>query len=107
MSKTIFLLMLGCILLLYTCKQKPPQTTANEGQAEQMQTEAEALLAVRSFLQDKPDAGLYQIDSAQAIDIDTHWQILVPRTDWANRMPNRAAFEVDKRTGKVSIRPVK
>jgi hypothetical protein len=107
MSKIIFLLMLGCLLLMYNCQQKQSETTATEGQPGYIQTEAEALSAVRSFLQEKPDSGLYLIDSAQAIDMDTQWQILVPRTDWANRMPNRAAFEVDKLTGKVSIRPVK
>jgi hypothetical protein len=41
------------------------------------------------------------------VDVDTHWQVLVPRTDWAQRMPNRARFEVDKQTGQVSTQPVK
>jgi hypothetical protein len=107
MSKTLILLMLGCLLLMYSCQQKQSETIATEGQPGKMKTEAEALNAIRSFLQEKPDAGLYLLDSAQVIDTDTHWQILVPRKDWANRMPNRAAFEVDKLTGNVSIRPLK
>lgn len=106
MSKIILFLVLGYILVIYSCKQKTAQTTVAEGQVPVL-TEAEALLTVKSFLQEEPDAELYIIDSARIIDTDTHWQILVPRTDWANRMPNRAAFEVDKGTGKVSIRPVK
>jgi hypothetical protein len=35
------------------------------------------------------------------------WQVLVPRTVWAQRMPNRARFEVDKATGAVQTAPVK
>jgi hypothetical protein len=72
---------------MYSCGQQTTETATAEGQPGQMLTEAEALLAVRSFLQEKPDARLYLLDSAQAIDTDTHWQILVPRTDWADRMP--------------------
>jgi hypothetical protein len=40
-------------------------------------------------------------------DNEATWQVLVPRTDWAKRMPNRARFEVDKQTGQVSSQPVK
>jgi hypothetical protein len=46
-------------------------------------------------------------DSARVNDNEATWQVLVPRTDWANRMPNRARFEVDKQTGQVSSQPVK
>jgi len=66
-----------------------------------------ARAAVGRYLQAQPNASLYVLDSASVVDVDTHWQVLVPRTDWAKRMPNKAAFEVEKSTGAVSTRPVK
>ncbi len=66
-----------------------------------------ARAAVGRYLQGQPNAALYVLDSASVVDADTHWQVLVPRTDWAKRMPNKAAFEVEKTTGAVRIRPVK
>ena len=66
-----------------------------------------ARAAVGRYLQAQPNAALYVLDSASVVDADTHWQVLVPRTDWAKRMPNKAAFEVEKSTGAVSTRPVK
>ena len=66
-----------------------------------------ARAAVARYLQGQPNAALYVPDSASVVDVDAHWQVLVPRTDWAQRMPNKAAFEVDKATGAVSTRPVK
>ncbi len=101
----MFFLMLG-LFLLYSCNQKQPITNGPEGEGTLL-TQQEALSAVVNYLNNQPEANLYVLDSAEAIDADTQWQVLVPRTDWANRMPNRAAFDVDKRTGKVSIRPVK
>jgi hypothetical protein len=62
---------------------------------------------VGRYLQGQPNAALYVLDSASVVDVDTHWQVLVPRTDWAKRMPNKAAFEVDKPTGTVRGLPVK
>jgi hypothetical protein len=50
---------------------------------------------------------LYVLDSARVNDNDASWQVLVPRTDWAQRMPNRARFEVNKTTGEVQTAPVK
>ena len=70
-------------------------------------TEAAARAAVGRYVQTLPNAALYVPDSASVVDVDTHWQVLVPRTDWAQRMPNKAAFEVDKATGTVTTRPVK
>lgn len=66
-----------------------------------------ARAAVARYIQTLPQAALYVPDSARAGEVDTHWQVLVPRTDWAGRMPKRAAFEVDKATGTVTTRPVK
>jgi hypothetical protein len=60
-----------------------------------------ARAAVAHYLQGQPNAALYVPDSASIVDVDAHWQVLVPRTDWAKRMPNKAAFEVDKATGAV------
>jgi hypothetical protein len=70
-------------------------------------TEAAARAAVASYIRALPNAALYVADSARAVDVGDHWQLLVPRTDWAGRMPNRAAFEVDKASGTVTTRPVK
>lgn len=66
-----------------------------------------ARAAVARYLQGQPKAALYVPDSASIVDVDAHWQVLVPRTDWAQRMPNKAAFEVDKATGAVRPLPVK
>jgi hypothetical protein len=66
-----------------------------------------ARAAVGRYLQAQPNASLYVLDSASVVDVDTHWQVLVPRTDWAKRMPNKAAFEVEKSTGAVRTLPVK
>jgi len=66
-----------------------------------------ARAAVARYLQGQPNAALYVPDSASVVDVDAHWQVLVPRTDWVQRMPNKAAFEVDKATGAVTTRPVK
>lgn len=70
-------------------------------------TETAARAAVAHFVQTLPNAALYVPDSASVVEVDAHWQVLVPRTDWAQRMPNKAAFEVDKATGAVTTRPVK
>ncbi|MDF7814756.1 hypothetical protein [Hymenobacter sp. YC55] len=70
-------------------------------------TEVAARAAVAQHLQQQPNSALYQFDSARVTDVDTHWQVMVPRTDWAKRMPNAAAFEVDKQTGKVTTLMVK
>ena len=70
-------------------------------------TEAAARAAVARHIQGLPNAALFVPDSARVNDNDATWQVLVPRTDWAGRMPNRARFEVSKQTGEVSSAPVK
>ena len=70
-------------------------------------TEAAARAAVARHIQGLPNATLFVPDSARVNDNNATWQVLVPRTDWAGRMPNRARFEVDKQTGQVSSAPVK
>jgi hypothetical protein len=70
-------------------------------------TEAAARAAVAHYIQPLREAALYALDSARVNDNGPTWQVLVPRTDWAGRMPNRARFEVDKQTGQVSGQPVK
>lgn len=82
-------------------------TPADTSSATPAATEAAARAAVARYIQAQPNAALYVPDSARVVDVDTHWQVLVPRTDWAQRMPNRARFEVDKQTGQVSTQPVK
>ena len=82
-------------------------TPADASSATPATTEAAARAAVARYIQAQPNAALYVPDSARVMDVDTHWQVLVPRTDWAQRMPNRARFEVDKQTGQVSTQPVK
>lgn len=70
-------------------------------------TAAAARAAVSRFLLQQPDANLYLLDSARTNDNDTTWQVLVPRSDWATRMPSRARFEVDKTDGTVRVAPTK
>ena len=70
-------------------------------------TEAAARTAVARHLQTLPNAALFVPDSARVLNNNLSWQVLVPRTDWAGHLPNRARFEVDKRTGQVSSQPVK
>ena len=82
-----------------------PATTPAAGPA--VATEAAARAAVARHIQALPNAALFVPDSARVNDNDASWQVLVPRTDWAGRMPNRARFEVDKQTGQVSSAPVK
>lgn len=82
-----------------TARQAPTPTAA-------LATEA-ARAAVRRYLGTQPDSALYVLSSATILDADASWQVLVPRTDWANRMPNKAAFDVDKATGTVARRAVK
>jgi hypothetical protein len=82
-------------------------TPATTTSATPAATEAAARAAVARYIQAQPNAALYVPDSARVVDVDTHWQVLVPRTDWAQRMPNRARFEADKQTGQVSTQPVK
>lgn len=69
--------------------------------------EAAARTAVKDYVQALPNRAVYQLDSASVIESDAQFQVLVPRTDWAGRMPNRAAFNVDKQTGVVTAQPVK
>lgn len=66
-------------------------------------TEAEARAVLARYVQQLPNAAVYQLASATATDVQTKWQIMVPRTDWAKVMPNAAAFEVDKQTGAVTM----
>jgi hypothetical protein len=70
-------------------------------------TQEAARAAVGRHIQPLREAALYALDSARVTDNGPTWQVLVPRTDWAGRMPNRARFEVDKQTGQVSSQPVK
>ena len=96
--------------------QSPPATSAPAAAAAapaatapaaRAATEAEARAAVARYVQTLPNAALYLPDSASVVGGGGSWQVLVPRTDWAKRMPNRAAFEVDSATGAVTTRPVK
>jgi hypothetical protein len=115
MPKT--LLSAALLLALASCQPANAPTTAAPGTPEAAAaapavataapTAETARAAVGRYLQAQPNAALYVLDSASVIDVDTHWQVLVPRTDWAKRMPNKAAFEVEKSTGAVSTRPVK
>ncbi|NML63783.1 hypothetical protein HHL22_01055 [Hymenobacter sp. RP-2-7] len=88
-----------------TTQQAPnPQAVPPAGQ---VASAAAAKAAVAYYLSQQPNRQLYVTDSARVLEVGSHYQVLVPRTDWAGRMPNRAAFEVDKATGTVSTRPVK
>jgi hypothetical protein len=119
MIKALPILLLGAVCALSSCQQTPvndtndtsmlpasattPAPAATAGAA----TEAEARGAVSRYVLGLPNAKLFVLDSATAMDIDDRWQVLVPRSDWAGRMPNKAAFEVDKKTGDVKTLMVK
>ena len=75
--------------------------------AGQVASEAAAKAAVAAYLRSQPNATLYVADSARVVDAGASYQVLVPRTDWAGRQPNRAAFDVNKATGTVTTRAVK
>lgn len=96
----------GAVLcFLASCQQSKP-VSSSEAQ-ESVTTEVAARTAVANYLKNQPNANLYVVDSARVAEDDAQWQVLVPRTDWSERMPNRAAFEVDKRTGKVRTLMIK
>jgi hypothetical protein len=96
----ISLLLLGTIV---SCQQQAAPTAATQPAA----SAEGARAAVAAYIKTQSNAALYQSDSARVVDVDTKWQVLVPRTDWVGRMPNAAAFEVDKQTGAVSTLKVK
>ncbi|TDN36483.1 hypothetical protein A8B98_09015 [Hymenobacter sp. UV11] len=83
------------------------QTTRGQAPTPGALTTEDARAAVRRYLGTQPDSALYVLPSASILDADGSWQVLVPRTDWTNRMPNKAAFDVDKATGTVTRRAVK
>ncbi|MGI4734774.1 MAG: hypothetical protein ACRYG7_06290 [Janthinobacterium lividum] len=85
----------------------PTTETASPPAPTPAPTEAAARAAVARHIRAMPNAARYVPDSARVTDNNASWQVLVPRTDWAGRLPNRARFEVDKRTGQVSSQPVK
>ena len=110
-TKLFSLLALGAGVLA-SCQPTPNAATGTPPPAEAaattaVTTEASARAAVARHIQALPNAALYVPDSARVNDNAASWQVLVPRTDWAGRMPNRARFEVDKQTGRVSSQPVK
>ncbi|QIX63094.1 hypothetical protein FY528_09060 [Hymenobacter lutimineralis] len=105
-----FLLALIGPAFLSNCQQPTadtPTATATATVAASAQTEADARAAVARFVTGQPNAALYQLDSASVVDAGTQWQVLVPRTDWAGRMPDKAAFEVTKQNGQVKSLMVK
>ena len=115
MLKSLSFLLLGAASVFAGCQQTPPNTSAPTAAetpaaaapATAPLAEADAKAAVGKFIQAQPNANLFVIDSARVNDNDATWQVLVPRTDWARRMPNAARFEVDKTTGTVSTGLVK
>lgn len=106
--RSLFVL-LAAVGSISSCQTSQPQTVNPTSQTAPTgaPTEAAARVAIALHLQQQSNKALYQLDSARVTDVDTHWQVMVPRTDWANRMPNAAAFEVDKQTGKVTTLMVK
>lgn len=114
MRKLVLILLPTTLLTLGSCQSTPlaeteATTAAPTPAAAQLaiRTTADARAAVARFVLTQPKPALYVMDSARVNDNGTTWQVLVPRTDWARRMPNRARFEVSKATGFVRIEPVK
>ncbi|WP_345109991.1 hypothetical protein [Hymenobacter algoricola] len=114
-ASSCFLLAAG--LLLGSCQTTPPAADQSAAGAPTVsETPAavsaapsadQARAAVASYVRSLPNAALYQLDSARVREAGPQWQVLVPRTDWARRLPNKAAFNVDKQTGAVSNQLVK
>ncbi|MBF9140484.1 hypothetical protein [Hymenobacter properus] len=109
-------LSLGAALVLAGCQQSPPANTATQtpaqasaetAQPDAPKTEAQARTLTADYVKTLPNAALYVVDSARVNDNGPTWQVLVPRRDWAKRMPNSARFEVNKTTGEVSTGAVK
>ena len=104
--KHIAVLFLVFVVGLSGC-QSPPTTTSEGLPSSSISTpaytEGAAKAAVARYVLGLPTAPLYQLDRSRAVEVDTYWQVLVPRTDWAKRMPNSAAFNVDKSTGSVRV----
>jgi hypothetical protein len=116
MSTPLSYLTLGAVLLLAGCQQSPQADTATQGpmqaptktaQPAEPKTEAEARALTAAYIQTLPNAALHVVDSARVNDNGATWQVLVPRRDWAKRMPNSARFEVNKATGEVNSGAVK
>ncbi|GAA3971102.1 hypothetical protein [Hymenobacter antarcticus] len=106
--------MLGLGLGLGSCQSTPPADREAPAAAPKpaepqlaIRTDADARAAVARFILTQPDPTRYVVDSARVNDNGDTWQVLVPRTDWARRRPNRARFEVSKATGFVRNGPVK
>jgi hypothetical protein len=105
------LILFEIVCLLGSCQQ--PHANADQAvqntpfAAASAPTVAAAQTMVLRHLQGQPQVDLYQLDSMRLLEVDGHWQVLVPRTDWVGRMPNAAAFKVDKQTGQVTSIPVK
>ncbi|MBD2722667.1 hypothetical protein [Hymenobacter armeniacus] len=106
-------LLLSAAATLAGCQQTPPANESPQAPAAAPQpptagkTEAEARTLVAAYVKTLPTPELYVTDSARVNDNGATWQVLVPRRDWARRMPNSARFEVQKETGAVSTAPVK
>ncbi|MDO7845869.1 hypothetical protein Q5H92_05835 [Hymenobacter sp. M29] len=119
MPSPLSFLAFGAALLLAGCQQNMPADNVLRGPVETtqpadktappaaMKTEAEARALTAAHVKTLPNAALYVVDSARVNDNGPTWQVLVPRRDWARRMPNSARFEVNKATGEVSTGAVK
>jgi hypothetical protein len=106
--------LLGVVCLVSSCQQisstaDQPASTAVPAvvTTDGAPTATAAQAMVARHVQGLPQTALYQLDSMRVVEVDTHWQVQVPRTDWAGRMPNAAAFDVDKQTGRVTTVSVK
>ncbi|UOQ96198.1 hypothetical protein MUN81_13145 [Hymenobacter sp. 5317J-9] len=106
-------LLVGAAATLSNCQQTPPADQPTQAPVAVAPTptagltEADARAKVATYVKTMPNPELYVTDSARVNDNGATWQVLVPRRDWARRMPNSARFEVQKETGAVSTAPVK
>jgi len=111
MKNSLFFLLLSSASLLGSCQQSTSATeksAAPSAEPARAVNDAQAARnAVARFLKDQPESRLYILDSANVVDVDVYYQVLVPRTDWTGQIPDRARFQVDKATGIVQDLPVK
>ena len=102
MCPNYFTILVALAAALVSCQQTPTTTAPTEAPSAATPsntptgapTEAAARAAIGRYLQGQPNTNFYVVDSARTINLGAYWQVPVPRTDWARRMPNRAASKV-------------
>ncbi|PJJ58868.1 hypothetical protein [Hymenobacter chitinivorans] len=103
MIKALSWLLAGA-LSATACQPTPDRAApATATTAAAVTNEAQAREAVNSYLQEMPEGGEYNFDSAMVMQADRNWLVLVPSIPGEGRKPNSAAFTVHKQTGDIRV----